>query len=158
MRRDGGNPQLAGEQRIGRLVWSSGSTNEFWQQVINQANLQPEVFEWYVAMWASKVKSIREYQQVGHAIKCVHHDRLIKNREEYISKVFSYLGISSELVDTAVKTMELDSHAGLVFSRDKQVKVDGWQRDEDQVKRCNKVLELYGFPDLDSEFNLKDTF
>lgn len=158
MSRARANPQPAREERIGRLVWTSGFTTNFWQQVLSRANLQPKVFEWYVAMWASKIKLIQEYQQAGIPIKCVHHDRLIEDPEKYIGQVFSYLDIPSKLVETAVKTMEHDSQAGLVFSRVKRVEVNDWQRDEDQVKRCNRVLEIFGSTDLDSEFILQGTF
>ena len=105
-------------------------------------------------MWATRIKTFQEYLAAGIPIKCLHYNNLIENPQRAVKEVFLHLGIPEDLVKIGVESMEYDSQSGLIIDQKQLKKVDGWKRDEAQVKRCNRVLELFGLPNIDSEFSM----
>ena len=152
------NPNPTGESRTSRLYWASSSQAIHLQHTYRVAKLQPNIFEWYVLLWATKVKLFQQYQRDGIPIKCVYYDHLVQSPKAYITRVFEYLGISLTHNEAAAQSMNYDSQAGLTFSRDKQAAVSTWCRDGAQVNRCNTVLSMLELPDLDSKYMMNDTF
>ena len=140
--------------KYARLIYTSGFDIGVCRQVLRKVQLQPNVFEWYVFSWATKIKTFQEYLAAGIPIKCLHYNNLIENPQRVVKEVFLHLGIPEDLVETGVKSMEYDSQSGLIIDQKQLKKVDGWKRDEAQVKRCNRVLELFGLPNIDSEFSM----
>ena len=110
------NPNPTGESRTSRLYWASSSQAIHLQHAYRVAKLQPNIFEWYVLLWATRVKLFQQYQRDGIPIKCVYYDHLVRSPKAYIIRVFEYLGISLAHVEAAAQSMNYDSQAGLTFS------------------------------------------
>ena len=71
--------------------------------------------------------------------------------------MFSHVGVSLDLVDTALPAMERDSHAGLQFSKENRKSHPGWVETEAAIRRCNKVLQVFNLPDLHSDILMGGT-
>lgn len=156
MMRDIDNPEPRGLSRTLRLFWTSGHDPSVCIQAIKKAQLQPNIFELYMVLWGTRIRKIQEYQQNGIKIRCIKYDQLIEDPKLLISKVFRHVGVSVYFVDEALKAMERDSQAGLVFSKDNKDRDSGWLRTPGAVQRCNDFLSAMDLPLLDSEMVMKN--
>ena len=71
--------------------------------------------------------------------------------------MFSHVGVSLDLVDTALQAMKPDSQAGYSFSKDHMKNYQGWVETEEAIKRCNRVLQVFNLPNLRSDFAMEGT-
>ena len=101
--------------------------------------------------------TMSSYQAAGIPIKCVKYENLISDPYRTVCRLFSHVGVSLDLVDTALRAMERDSHAGLQFSKENRKKHPGWVETEAAIRRCNKVLQVFNLPDLQSDFVMGGT-
>ena len=122
-----------------------------------ESGIQPVVFEFFVLRWAAKVTTISPYQASGMPIRCVKYENLISDPYRTVCRLFSHVGVSVDLVDTALQAMKPDSHAGLQFSKENRKKHPGWVETEAAIRRCNEVLQVFNLPDLQSDFVMGGT-
>ena len=97
------------------------------------------------------------YQAAGIPIKCVKYENLISDPYRTVSRMFPHVGVSLDLVDTALQAMECDSHAGLSYSKENRKNHPDWVETEAAIRRCNKVLQVFNLPDLQSDFVMGGT-
>ena len=151
------NEHPTGFSKVMRLFWTTGYNVNVCRQAIKSSGIGPVVFEWSLLQRAARITAIKEHQASGIPIKCVKYEDLVADARSVISSVFDYIGISVDLVEIGQKAMELDSQAGLAFSRENRVRHEDWVRTEEAIRRCNKLHRFFKLPELDEEFTMPDT-
>ena len=112
-------------------------------------------FEWEVLYWAINVASILQFKKRGQTIKSIKFENFINNPKETIEDFFVYLGIPSNMWKVAINALKEDSQKGLHFSsKSAFVSSKKWHRTKESVQRCNRILEEFELPDLDSSIDL----
>ena len=145
-----------GAARTMKLFYTNGFDPTMCNKAIRKAILECSPFEWFIVLWSSKVTTVLQCMDQGIDIKPAKYEYLQKNPKQTIRDIFRYLGLSSDLLETACKAIELDSQAGLFFSQQNRTSHAKWQRTKDAVQRCNIILKSFELPDLDSDFVVPD--
>lgn len=140
------------DARIMRLWYTNGYDPAICDQAIKSGKLTNSSFEWFVLLWAAKVKMAQKCRESGIRMKPAKYEHLQKDPKRTIHEIFAYLKLSDEHLDVACKAMELDSQAGLFFSQQNKTTHDSWVRTDDAVERCSRLLRVFGLPDLESDF------
>lgn len=150
------NTMPSKQSRAFRLFWTSGYDPTVVIPAITKSQLHPNIFEFFMVLWGCRVKKMQEYQRNGIKIRCIKYDNLVDDPRLLISKVFRHVGVSVYFVDEAIKAMDRDSQAGLVFSKENKDHDPSWVRTSGAVQRCNSFLSAMGLPGLDSELVMND--
>lgn len=151
------NQHPTGFSREMRLFWTTGYDMRVCREAINKSGIRPIVFEWFFLTWAARITVIKTHQAAGIPIGCVKYENLVEDPNRTIRCVFEYAGIPQDLVNVGLKAMEMDSQAGLPFSRKERKNHQGWTSTEDAVSRCNKLLRFFNLPVLTAEFVMPNT-
>ena len=146
-----------GLSRVLRLFWTSGYDYKTCRRAAKESEIQPVAFEFFILRWAAKVTKVSSYQAAGIPIRCVKYENLISDPYRTVCRFFSHVGVSLHLVDTALQAMERDSHTGLQFSKENRKNHPGWVETEAAIRRCNKVLQVFKLPDLQSDYVMVGT-
>ena len=147
-------PPSTGEARVGWLFHTQGYNPDLTVKAVRTSKLTFNTFEWFVLLWAIKITMIQEFEANGGKFKPIKYESLMKNPREVISGVFDYVNVPKNFVETALKTMECDSQAGLFFSHKNRASFKSWQRSNETVQRCNDVLKVFDLPSLDSSYTI----
>mgnify|MGYP001796051762 FL=1 len=134
-----------------KLWYTSGYDPARCDKAIKAARPTLSGFEWFVLLWATRSSIVLQNKQNGIRIKPAKYEHLQKDPKGTIKDVFNYLELPGEFIDVAYQAMELDSQAGLFFSQQNKTVHEQWHRTQEAVNRCNKMLKIFDFPDLDSD-------
>lgn len=159
------NIEMMFERAGNQFFWSeyymrniAGAYTMSWPDTVAAIRQTPptDIFEWFVAVWCSlnsiALKNIHKYD-----IKCIKFEHFQSDKKSSIDKVFRYLDIDQSLAASALQSVERDSQANTYISHKERAKSKMWQRIEESVKRCNRILQTLGFPDIDSDFTMPNT-
>lgn len=138
-----------------RMYYSNGYDIKFTRSLIEK--VMPQGVEWVVFIWAAIIHAVTQSVRNGANIKAIKYEELKTNRREVITKVFRYVNVDVEHVDTACLALDVDSQEGSTLSKNSRTMRNAgeWKRTEDSVKRCNMLLEAFELPDLDSGINVE---
>ena len=115
-------------------------------------------FEAFVMFWCSTTTSIRNAQQNGIPIYGVKYEKMKEDEKRYVQDVFEHLGIDVSFVDRAMQALSVDSQTGLWFSKENRKKHNHhWTRTKEGEERATRMLNYFGFPDLDADYTLPNT-
>lgn len=89
-------------------------------------------------------------------MKPAKYENLTADPRGTIQNIFRYLNLSDEDIDLALEATKRDSQAGLSCSQQNSLKHGSWMRTKESVNRCNRVLQVFGLPELDSDYVIKD--
>ena len=146
------NKNPTGQLRVARLVYNNGFDVELCAKAIEESKLKAVIFEWFVLKWAAKIRAVLDAKAEGIEIKPVKYEFLLKDLRKSVTQLFEYLEVSADLIPKALAAASADSLAGTFISRDAKARNTRWNRTTDGVNRCNKVLEIFGLPDLDTDY------
>lgn len=138
---------------IARSTWlffTNGYNTEFCLKVFKKCKPYPNGFEFFVLSWVTKLALISEFQKEGINFHLLKYEDLQKDPVSVIQTLFTHLGVSSELIGLARKTMKQDSQAGTSFSQESKKSNRDWLRTPDSDMRCNALLREFNLPSLDS--------
>ena len=125
---------------------------------LEQIEAPYDQFEGFVMSWCSTTTFMRNAQQNGIPISGVKYEKMKENEKRYIQDVFEHLGIDVFFVDRALQASSVDSQAGIWFSKENRKKHNHhWTRTKQGEERATRMLNYFGFPDLDADYTLPNT-
>ena len=113
--------------------------------------------QWYILLWSITTRMLLEDMKSMKKIKCVKYEKFQEEPEATIRKLFDHLDIDSSYVSFALEAAKRDSQAGLFFSHENRRNNRKWQRTEEEVDKCNRILAMFDLPDLDTDFIMPET-
>lgn len=138
---------------------TNGISKERCDAIYKQVQIQ-HVFERIVFMLAAKISLVKQFAASGVEVKFVKYEDLMADERRAIVALFTYVGVARDMVDIAWEALQGDSQAGSSISRENRSLSlgrrfnKGWQRTDEGLERCNKILRLFNLPQLDSSLQL----
>lgn len=114
-------------------------------------------FEWCIITWAASKRVTKLAQSKGIDIKCICYESLVSEKDNYILKIFEYLGIDQNLVQNVLGALERDSQQDNQYSHEAQKKKPRQVGSKESINRCDRILSRLGNPILKTDFIMPNT-